>query len=88
MISLTPSICPRKLTMINSLMSRLGPRIEQHTSLRVQLSTDSIEQPSVRIDLLGILLLEYQNDLDRDLSVSLDPQPGRIQLAKLLGSPG
>ena len=74
--------------MINSLMSRLGSCIEQYTSLRVQLSANSIEKPSVGIDFLGILLLEHQDDLDRDLYVSSNPLPRISQLTKLFGSPG
>ena len=62
--------------MIDSLMSRLGSRIKQNTSLWVQLSANSIEKPSVGIDFLGILLLEHQDDLDRDLDVSFAPYPG------------
>jgi hypothetical protein len=45
--------------MIDRLMAWLGSRIKQNTSLWVQLSTNSIEEPSVRIDLFGILLLEH-----------------------------
>jgi hypothetical protein len=74
--------------MIDSLVSWLSSRIEQHTGLGVQLPTDSIEQPSVGIDLLGIFLFEHQDDLDRDLCFSSAPYPGALQLTKLFGSPG
>ena len=59
--------------MVNRLMTRLGPRIQQYTSLRVQLPSNSVKQPSVRIDLFGILLFEDKDDLDRNLEVSYDP---------------
>jgi len=74
--------------MINSLMSWLRSRIKQNTSLGIQLPTNRIEEPSVRIDLFGILLLEYQNDLDRDLYISFPWTPRLFQLTKLFGSPG
>jgi len=63
----------RKLTMINRLMTRFGSSIQQYTCLWVQLSSNSIEQPSMRIDLFGILLFEDKDDLDRNLEVSYDP---------------
>ena len=63
----------RKLTMVNRLMTRLGSRIQQYTCLWVQLSSDSVEEPSMGIDLFGVLLLEDKDDLDRNLEVSYDP---------------
>jgi hypothetical protein len=74
--------------MINSFMSWLGSGIEQHTGLGVQLPTNSVEQPSVGVDFLGILLFEHQDNLDRYLNISYTPTPGGLQLTKLFGSPG
>ena len=63
--------------MINCLMSWLRSRIKQNTSLGVQLPTNSIEEPSVGIDLFAILLLEHQDDLDRDLYISFPSSQAR-----------
>jgi hypothetical protein len=51
-------------------MARLGARIQQDASFRLELFSNSIKEPSVGIDLLRILLLEHKDDLDRDLIVS------------------
>lgn len=54
-------------TVIDSLMARLSPRIEQHADFWVELLAYRIEQPSMRVDLFRILLLEHEYDLHRDL---------------------
>lgn len=53
--------------MVYRLVSRLRTSIQQYTDLRFQLFTNSVEQPSMRVDLLGIFLLEHKDDLYRDL---------------------
>jgi hypothetical protein len=56
--------------MIDSLVARLGTRIQEDASFRLELFPNSIKEPSVGVDLLRILLLEHKDDLDRDLLVS------------------
>lgn len=71
-------------------MSRLGPRINQDTNLRLQHPSDPVEQPTVRVDLLLVLLLEHEDDLDRyqvvgiarvglhELRLGIDRDLGRV----------
>ncbi|KAI6748967.1 hypothetical protein HG531_007914 [Fusarium graminearum] len=42
----------------------LGTRIKQNTHLRVQDTTEGVEQPSMRVDLLGVLLLQTEDHLN------------------------
>ena len=42
----------------------LGTGIEQNADFRVQDATNGSEQPSVRVDLLGVLLLQTEHHLD------------------------
>ncbi|KAI6752785.1 hypothetical protein HG530_013537 [Fusarium avenaceum] len=42
----------------------LGTGIEQDTHLRVQDTTESVEEPSMRVDLLGVLLLQTEDHLN------------------------
>ena len=48
-----------------SLVARLSTGIEQNADFRVENATESSEQPSVRVDLLGVLLLQAKHHLDR-----------------------
>lgn len=43
----------------------LGTSIKQNADFGVQDTTNSGEQPSVRVDLLGVLLLQAEHHLDR-----------------------
>lgn len=52
--------------MVESFVIRLGTGIKENTNFRLELSAESIEKPSVRIDLLLILLLENEDELNRD----------------------
>ena len=52
--------------MINRLMSRLGSRIDQHANLRLQHPSNRIEQPTMTVDLLFIVLFQDKDDLDWD----------------------
>ena len=47
------------------LGSRLCTRVEQNADFRVQDTTNGSEKPSVRVDLLGVLLLQAKHHLDR-----------------------
>lgn len=46
------------------LGSGLCTSIEQNANLRVQDTTNGSEKPSVRVDLLGVLLLQAEHHLD------------------------
>jgi hypothetical protein len=54
------------LTVIDRLVTRLGPRIDQHAHFRLEHPSDGVEQPPMRIDLLFVFLFEHKDDLDRD----------------------
>jgi hypothetical protein len=57
---------PMVLTVIDRLVTRLGPRINQHAHFRLEHPSDGVEQPPMRIDLLFVFLFEHKDDLDRD----------------------
>ena len=44
--------------MIQALVTRLCSSVNQNADIRVHLPTEAIEQPAMRIDLLGVLLLD------------------------------
>ena len=46
------------------LVARLGTSVEQNANLGIENATESGEQPSVRVDLLGVLLLQTEHHLD------------------------
>lgn len=48
----------------NRLRTRLSTGIEKHANLGVKNTAKSIEEPSVRIDLLGVLLFQAEHHLD------------------------
>lgn len=50
--------------MIDSLVARLCPSIQQHTDLGIQLLANGIEEPTMRVDLFRVFLLETKDDLD------------------------
>ena len=52
--------------MVNCLVTRSGSGIDQDAYFWFQHLADGIEQPSVGIDLLCVLLLQDENDLDWD----------------------
>jgi hypothetical protein len=47
------------------------------------LASDSVEQPSMRVDLLRVLLLEDENDLNRHLLSSVAKSSNVSQIRKL-----
>lgn len=47
------------------LVARLRTSIEQNANFRVQNTAEGIEKPSVRVDLLAVLLLETEHHLHR-----------------------
>lgn len=49
-------------------MARLCTSIEQNANFRVQNAAEGIEKPSVRVDLLAVLLLETEHHLHRGKS--------------------
>lgn len=49
--------------MVDSFVTGLCSGIQQNTNLRVELSSYSVEQPPMRVDLLGIFLLKTEDDL-------------------------
>jgi hypothetical protein len=57
--------------MINSLMTRLGPGIDQHANLRLQHPPNGIEQPPMTINLLGVILFQNEYDLNGDQIVRI-----------------
>lgn len=50
--------------MIDGLVTRLSPRVEQDTVLGLQVRTDSVEKPAVRVNLLPVFLLEQDDKLN------------------------
>ena len=44
--------------MIQALVTRLGSSVNENTDIRIHLPTKAIEQPAMRIDFLGVLLLD------------------------------
>lgn len=54
--------------MVDSFMSRFRPCIKQYTDLRVELPSNGVEQPSVRVDLFRIFLFEAEDNLYGHLS--------------------
>lgn len=69
--------------MIHRLVTGLGARVDEHADLRVELASDSVEQPSMRVDLLRVLLLEDENDLNRHLLSSVAKSSNVSQIRKL-----
>lgn len=56
--------------MVDRLVPRLGPSVEEDAYLGVQLPANGIEEPPVGVDLFRILLLETKDDLDGNLSAT------------------
>ena len=52
--------------MINRLVPRLGSRIDQHANLGLQHPPNRIEQPTMTVDLLFIVLFQDKDDMDWD----------------------
>ena len=52
--------------VVNTALAGLGTGIEQADDVRVQVATDRVEEPAVRVDLLGVLLLQAEDHLHRD----------------------
>lgn len=52
--------------VVNTPLAGLGPGIEQADDIRVQVAPDRVEEPAVRVDLLGVLLLQAEDHLHRD----------------------
>jgi hypothetical protein len=65
--------------MIDRLMTRFSPRIDQHADLGFQHPPDRIEQPTMRVDLLLVVLFQYKDDLDGDEVVGVS----RVRLDEL-----
>ena len=65
--------------MINRLMPRLGSRIDQHANLGLQHPPNRIEQPTMTVDLLFIVLFQDKDDLNGDEVVGI----ARIRLDEL-----
>jgi hypothetical protein len=57
----------------------LGSRIEQHANLGLQHLPNRIEQPTMTVDLLFVVLFQDKDDLDRDEVVGI----ARIRLDEL-----
>jgi hypothetical protein len=52
--------------VVNRALSRLGSSVKQADDVGVEMLAYSIEQPAVRVDLLGILLLKAEDHLNGD----------------------
>lgn len=65
-----------QLTVVDRLVSWFCPCVKQNADLRIELPTYSIEEPTVRIDLLGIFLLQAEDDLDWHLRGVRRPRGG------------
>ncbi|KAI6748718.1 hypothetical protein HG531_007665 [Fusarium graminearum] len=56
--------------MVNGASARSCTSIEKNTNVGVQDSAESVKEPSVRVDLLSVLLLQAEEHLDRLASVN------------------
>ena len=52
--------------VVDTPLAGLGTSIEQAHDIRVQVAPDRVEEPAVRVDLLGVLLLQAEDHLHRD----------------------
>lgn len=52
--------------MEDGLTARLGTRVDQNANFRLELASNGMEEPTVRINLLLILSFDDKNDLDGD----------------------
>jgi hypothetical protein len=70
--TLSISNCNRKaLTVVDSFVSGFRSGIQQDTDLGVQHATYGVEEPSMRVDLFRVFLLEDKDDLNGNQVVGI-----------------
>ena len=50
--------------VVDAALARLGAGVEKADDVRVEVPPERVEEPAVRVDLFGVLLLEAEDHLD------------------------